>query len=104
MPRDIEIAQHAKLQRIVDLAHKRLGIPEDELESYGRYKAKLSLDYIAGLRSRSNGKLILVSAIPRHRPAKARRRRPSGSQTRSIGSARKRSSACASPRSARFSA
>ena len=63
MPRDIEIAQHAKLQRIVDLAHKRLGIPEDELESYGRYKAKLSLDYIAGLRSRPNGKLILVSAI-----------------------------------------
>jgi formate--tetrahydrofolate ligase len=63
VPRDIEIAQHAKLQRIVDLAHKRLGIPEDELESYGRYKAKLSLDYIAGLRSRPNGKLILVSAI-----------------------------------------
>ena len=63
MPRDIEIAQHAKLQRIVDLAHKRLGIPEDALESYGRYKAKLSLDYIAGLRSRPNGKLILVSAI-----------------------------------------
>ena len=63
MPRDIEIAQHAKLQRIVDLAHKRLGIPEDELEPYGRYKAKLSLDYIAGLQSRPNGKLILVSAI-----------------------------------------
>ena len=63
MPRDIEIAQHAKLQRIVDLARKRLGIPEDELESYGRYKAKLSLDYIAGLQSRPNGKLILVSAI-----------------------------------------
>jgi formate--tetrahydrofolate ligase len=63
VPRDIEIAQHAKLQRIVDLAHKRLGIPEDELESYGRYKAKLSLDYIAGLQSRPNGKLILVSAM-----------------------------------------
>ena len=63
MPRDIEIAQHAKLQ-----PHRRSGPRTSrhsrrELEPYGRYKAKLSLDYIAGLRSRPDGKLILVSAI-----------------------------------------
>ena len=63
MPRDIDIAHKAKLRRIVELAEERLGIPEEYLESYGRYKAKLSLAYIDGLRSRPNGKLILVSAI-----------------------------------------
>ena len=63
MPSDIEIAQKAKLRRISELAEERLGIPEEHLESYGRYKAKLSLDYIDTLRARPNGKLILVSAI-----------------------------------------
>jgi formate--tetrahydrofolate ligase len=63
MPSDIEIAQKAKLRRISELAEERLGIAEEHLEPYGRYKAKLSLDYIDGLRSRPNGKLILVSAI-----------------------------------------
>ena len=63
MPSDIEIAHKAKLRRISDLAEERLGIPEEHLEFYGRYKAKLSLDYIDSLRSRPNGKLILVSAI-----------------------------------------
>ena len=63
MPSDIEIAHKAKLRRISELAEDRLGIPEEHLESYGRYKAKLSLDYIDSLRSRPNGKLILVSAI-----------------------------------------
>ena len=63
IPSDIEIAQKAKLRRISELAEERLGIPEEHLESYGRYKAKLSLDYIDSLRSRPNGKLILVSAI-----------------------------------------
>ena len=62
-PSDIEIAQKAKLRRISELAEERLGIPEEHLESYGRYKAKLSLDHIDSLRSRPNGKLILVSAI-----------------------------------------
>jgi formate--tetrahydrofolate ligase len=63
MPSDIEIAHKAKLRRISELAEERLGIPDEHLESYGRYKAKLSLDYIDSLRSRPNGKLILVSAI-----------------------------------------
>jgi len=63
MPSDIEIAHKATLRRISELAEDRLGIPEEHLESYGRYKAKLSLEYIDSLRSRPNGKLILVSAI-----------------------------------------
>ena len=63
MPSNIEIAQKAKLRRISELAEERLGISEEHLESYGRYKAKLSLDYVDSLRSRPNGKLILVSAI-----------------------------------------
>src|ERR1700687_1704343 len=63
MPSNIEIAQKAKLRRISELAEERLGIAEEHLESYGRYKAKLSLDYVDGLRSRPNGKLILVTAI-----------------------------------------
>ncbi len=50
------------LQPIAEIAAK-LGIPAEALDPYGRYKAKLSLDYIEGLRSRPNGKLILVSAI-----------------------------------------
>ena len=60
---DIEIAQHATLQPIVELARDRLQIPEDQLEPYGRYKAKLSLAHIAGLAGRPDGKLILMSAI-----------------------------------------
>jgi formate--tetrahydrofolate ligase len=60
---DIEIAQQAKLQRIVPLAHERLGILEQHLEPYGHYKAKLSLDYLATLEERPDGRLILVTAI-----------------------------------------
>jgi formate--tetrahydrofolate ligase len=59
---DIEIAQRATLKRAVDVA-KGLGIPEDALEPYGHNKAKVSLDYIDSLKSRPNGKLILVTAI-----------------------------------------
>jgi formate--tetrahydrofolate ligase len=59
---DIEIAQQAKMQRAIELA-RRLGIPEDALEPYGHYKAKVSLDYMESLRSRKDGKLILVTAI-----------------------------------------
>ena len=60
---DIEIAQRATLQPIVELARDRLQIPESQLEPYGRYKAKLSLAHIAGLAGRPDGKLILMSAI-----------------------------------------
>jgi formate--tetrahydrofolate ligase len=59
---DIEIAQRAHLKRAVDVA-RGLGIPEDALEPYGHNKAKVSLDYIDSLKSRPNGKLILVTAI-----------------------------------------
>ena len=59
---DIEIAQRATLKRAVDVA-AGLGIPEDQLEPYGHYKAKISLGYLETLKSRPAGKLILVTAI-----------------------------------------
>jgi formate--tetrahydrofolate ligase len=62
-PSNIEIAQRAKLKPVVPLARERLGIPEESLEPYGHYKAKLSLDYLATLSDRPEGKLILVTAI-----------------------------------------
>jgi formate--tetrahydrofolate ligase len=48
---------------IIRLAKDRLGIPEESLEPYGRFKAKISLDYIATLKDKPQGKLILVTAI-----------------------------------------
>ncbi len=63
MPSDIEIAQAAKLQRISKVAAERLGIAEDHLEPYGHYKAKISLKYLDTLKSKKDGKLILVTAI-----------------------------------------
>jgi formate--tetrahydrofolate ligase len=59
---DIEIAQQATMKRIVEVAAK-LGIAEEHLEPYGHYKAKMSLDYIASLKDRPNGKLVLVTAM-----------------------------------------
>jgi formate--tetrahydrofolate ligase len=59
---DIEIAQQAKLQRIIPLAQK-LGIPEDAIDPYGHYKGKLSLEYVDSLQGKKDGKLILVTAI-----------------------------------------
>ena len=63
MPTDIEIAQKAKLVRIAQIAHERLGIDDAHLEPYGHYKAKLSLEYIESLKTRPMGKLVLVTAI-----------------------------------------
>lgn len=60
---DIEIAQRAKPQRIAALAAEKLGIPEDALEPYGHYKAKVSLDYLNALPERPGSKLILVTAL-----------------------------------------
>jgi formate--tetrahydrofolate ligase len=60
---DIEISQAATKRRIADVARERLGIAVENLEPYGHYKAKISMDYIKGLKDRPNGKLILVSAI-----------------------------------------
>ncbi len=62
VPGDIEIAQAAKMQPIVDIA-KKLGIGEDELELYGRYKAKIHPGVYKRLKDRPDGKLVLVSAI-----------------------------------------
>ena len=59
---DIEIAQKATMKPIVDVA-ARLGIPADSIENYGRYKAKISMDYIDSLKSKPDGKLILVTAL-----------------------------------------
>src|SRR6202140_1619811 len=60
---DIEISQSAKKRRIADVARERLGIAVENLEPYGHYKAKVSMDYVKTLKDRPNGKLILVSAI-----------------------------------------
>ena len=63
MRSDLEIAQAANKRPILELATDRLGIPTEQLEPYGRFKAKLSLEYIDTLASRPNGKLVLVTAI-----------------------------------------
>jgi len=59
---DIQIAQEAKMLPIMEIA-RSLGIDEEDVELYGRYKAKLSLKLWDKLRDRPNGKLVLVSAI-----------------------------------------
>jgi len=60
---NIEVAQAAKLRPIAALAQDRLGIADEALNTYGRYKAKLSLSYIDSLVHRPEGKLVLVTAI-----------------------------------------
>ncbi len=62
MKTDIEIAQEAVLEPIQKVA-ARLGIPEEEVEFYGRYKAKLSDAYLRSIQNNPQGKLILVTAI-----------------------------------------
>lgn len=62
MKTDIQIAQDAKMMHIKEVAAK-YGIAEDDLELYGKYKAKLSDELIAKTASRPDGKLILVTAI-----------------------------------------
>jgi len=59
---DIEIAQKAKAKPIGEIASK-LGIPNSAIEPYGHYKAKIGLDYVSSLKSKPDGKLILVTAI-----------------------------------------
>jgi formate--tetrahydrofolate ligase len=63
MRSDLEIAQAANKRPILELATDRLAIPVEQLEPYGRFKAKLSLGYIDALASRPDGKLVLVTAI-----------------------------------------
>src|SRR6266700_7528859 len=63
MPSDIEIAQKANLERISRVARSKLVIPDEHLEPYVHYKAKVSLEYLAGLEDRPSGKLVLVTAM-----------------------------------------
>src|SRR5499433_952496 len=60
---DIQISQAAKKRPILDVARERLGVAPENLEPYGHYKAKVSMDFIKSLKDKPNGKLILVSAI-----------------------------------------
>ena len=60
---DIDIAQAAAMRPIGQVAADKLGIPDEALSPYGRYKAKISLDYIRTLADRPDGRLILVTAI-----------------------------------------
>ena len=62
MKTDIQIAQEAKMLPIKEVA-KQLKIEEDELELYGKYKAKLSEELEEKIKNNLNGKLILVTAI-----------------------------------------
>ena len=59
---DIEIARSTKLEKIVDVA-KKIGIEEEDLEQYGKFKAKISNEVYEKRKERENGKLILVTAI-----------------------------------------
>ncbi len=62
MKSDIEIAQEAKLEPITEVA-ATIGISPDDIELYGKYKAKLSEEYLSKISNNKNGKLILVTAI-----------------------------------------
>jgi formate--tetrahydrofolate ligase len=60
---DIEIAQAASMRPILDIASEKLGIDGVNLDPYGHYKAKVSLDYVKAQADKPDGKLILVTAI-----------------------------------------
>ena len=60
---DIEISQSAKKRLILDVAKEKLGIAAENLEPYGHYKAKVSMDFINSLKGKKDGRLILVTAI-----------------------------------------
>ena len=60
--KDIDIARNTKLKRITEITDK-LEIPEEYIEQYGKYKAKISVDYLEKLTEKKDGKLILVTAI-----------------------------------------
>ena len=62
MKNDIEIAQSAKMEPIINIA-KKIGLEEDDIELYGKYKCKISLDAIKRLENNKDGKLVLVTAI-----------------------------------------
>ena len=78
MKSDIGIAQSANMLPVIEIT-RRLGIPDDYVENYGKYKAKLTLDLLDYLKDRPKGKYIVVTAITPTPLAKARPQRPSGS-------------------------
>ena len=59
---DIEIARNTKLENITKIAEK-LGITEEDIEQYGKYKAKISSNVFEKVKNRENGKLVLVTAM-----------------------------------------
>ncbi len=62
MLKDIEIAQQAKMKPILEIA-RSVGLQEDDLEYYGKYKAKVSLEVLKRFAGRPNGKYVVVTAI-----------------------------------------
>ena len=62
MKSDIEIAQNAKMLPITKIA-EQLGLTEDDIELYGKYKAKISLDVLKNNKDKKDGKLVLVTSI-----------------------------------------
>ncbi|MBV9558238.1 MAG: formate--tetrahydrofolate ligase, partial [Pseudolabrys sp.] len=60
---DIEISQSAKKRPILEVAKEKLGVAAENLDPYGHYKAKVSMEYVKSLRDKKSGKLILVTAI-----------------------------------------
>lgn len=62
MKTDIQIAQEAKIVNILEIA-KKVGLTEDDIEQYGKYKAKVNLDVLKRLEDKKDGKLVLVTAI-----------------------------------------
>ncbi len=59
---DVEIARSTKLEKIQNIAES-IGVTEDDLELYGKYKAKINLNIMKKLKDKKNGKLVLVTAI-----------------------------------------
>ena len=62
MKSDIQIAQEAKMEPIAKIAEK-LNLNEDDIELYGKYKCKISLDVLNKNKDKKDGKLVLVTAI-----------------------------------------
>ncbi|MFH0849900.1 MAG: formate--tetrahydrofolate ligase, partial [Candidatus Bathyarchaeota archaeon] len=62
IPPDIEIAQSAKLKPIIEIAAS-LGLKEDDIELYGKYKAKIKPHVLTDRKDKPDGKLIIVSAV-----------------------------------------
>ena len=100
---DIEIAHAAEMDLIADVA-ARLGIPVSAVEPYGRYKAKIDLDYLAALPVNPDARLVLVTAISPTPPGEGKTTTSVGLPTVSRRSGNGPSCACANPPSDQSSA